>query len=107
MKISDSKKKRILMLREEGLSYDKIAKEVKVSRTSVINIIKFEETILPKPRQAWVYKICPNPRVILIHFGDKAKWAKCVVKAGIFNTPGKPLQVKKVETTDEELYRQI
>jgi predicted transcriptional regulator len=107
MKISDGKKKRILMLREEGLSYDKISKEVKVSRTSVIKIIKNEEAIQPQAQDAWVYKICPNPRIILIHFGNKEKWAKCVVKAGLFNVPGKPLQVKKVETTDEELYRQV
>ena len=95
------------MLREEGLSYDKIAKETKVSRTSVIKIIKSEDVTENEILDAWVYKICPNPRVIMIHFGSKQKWAKCVVKAGVFNTPGKPLKAKKVDTTDEELYRQV
>ena len=43
---------------------------------------------------AWVYKICPNLRVILIHFGDKQK-AKCVVKAGAFNIPNKPSKLER------------
>ena len=107
MKISGSKIKRVLTLREEGLSYDKIAKEVKVSSSSVIKIIKTDEKVTPREIKAWVYKLCPNPRVILIHFGNKEKWAKCVVKAGVFNLPNKPLIVTKVDTTDEELYRQI
>lgn len=107
MKISDKKKKSIFMLREEGLSYEKIAKQTKVSRSSVVNILKKELTKEPQPLDAWVYKICPNPRVIFIHFGSKERWSKCVVKAGLFNAPGKPLKVMKVETSDEELYRQV
>ena len=107
MKITDGKKKRILMLREEGLSYDKIAKEVKVSRSSVIKIVKESTNHVAKVYEAWVYKVCPNPRIILIHFGDKKNWAKCVVKAGKYNLPNKPILAKKVETTDEELYRQV
>ena len=107
MKISDNKKKRVLMLREEGLSYDKIAKEVKISRSSVIKIVKDSTNHVAKVYDAWVYKLCPNPRIILIHFGEKEKWAKCVVKAGKYNLPNKPILAKKVETTDEELYRQV
>ena len=107
MKISGSKIKRVLMLREDGLSYDKIAKDVKISRSSVIKIVKAQNHIIPKPIEAWVYKLCPNPRIILIHFGDKEKRAKCVVKAGVFNRPDKPILVKNVDTTDEELYRQV
>ena len=106
MKISDRKKKRIWMLREEGCPIQN-SKGDKRSVASVIKIIKFEESISAKVLSAWVYKIMPKSENILIHFGDKEKWAKCVVKAGIFNTPGKPLKVKKVETTDEELYRQV
>lgn len=107
MKISDSKRKRILMLREEGLSYPKIAQETKVSRSSVMKIIKEKKDSMPKVLDAWIYKICPNPNIVLIHFGDKFKWAKCVVRAGKYNQPNKPLQVRKVDTTDEELYRQV
>jgi intein-encoded DNA endonuclease-like protein len=107
MKISDNKKKQILMLREEGLSYPKIAKETRVSRSSVMKIIKEKTDSIPKVLDAWIYKICPNPNIVLIHFGDKYKWAKCVVKAGGHHHPSKPLKVREVDTTDEELYRQF
>lgn len=107
MKITGTKIEKVLALRKEGLSYDKIAKQTKISRSSVIKIVKTEKKDEDRVIDAWVYKDCPNPRLILIHFGDKEKWAKCVVKAGRYNLQGKPLQVRKIETTDEELYRQV
>ena len=42
-RISDQKKTKVLELRATGLSYDKIAKETKVSRSSVIKIIRQNE----------------------------------------------------------------
>ena len=79
MKISDQKKAKVLELRATGLSYDKIAKE-KVSRSSVIKIIKSKEradikegmirqsTDNPLPDDtidAKVKKPCINPRLII------------------------------------------
>ena len=57
--------------------------------------------------EAWIFKLCPNPRVIFIHFGDKDKWAKCVVRAEKNHRQNMKIEVKRVETTDEELYRQV
>lgn len=107
VKISGTKIEKIQKLRSEGKSYAEIAKQTKVSRSSVINIIKRQKKDEDSITNAWVYKTCPNPRLVLIHFGDKSKWAKCVVKAGAYNIPNKSLRVTKIKTTDEDLYRQL
>ena len=105
MKISDRKKESILVKRNQGFSYARIAKEAKVSRSSVIRIIK-EHAIQDLPIEAKVLKVCPNPRLIMIYFGDdKSKTAKCVVRIGLNYPTGKPIQVKRVETSEEPLYR--
>lgn len=52
---------KVLALRKEGLSYDKIAKQTKISRSSVIKIVKTEKKDEDRVIDAWVYKDCPNP----------------------------------------------
>ena len=105
MKITQEIKNQVLAKREQGFSYAKIVKATGISRSSVINIIK-QHQVEDHPIEAKVLKPCPNPRIILIYFGDKKEnFAKCVVRAGMNYPPGKPLTVKKVDTSEEELYR--
>ena len=119
-RISDQKKTKVLELRATGLSYDKIAKQTKVSRSSVIKIIKSKEqadikegmirqsTDNPLPDDtidAKVKKPCINPRLIIIHFDEIEDDAKCIVRPG-FNYPrGMNLKVKRVVESEEPLYR--
>lgn len=105
MKINDEIKQTVLSRREQGISYSKIAKEVGISRTSVIRIIK-DDIAEDRPIEAKVKKLCPNPRIILIYFNDVVEDdAKCVVRPGMNYPSGKTIQVKKVETSEEPLYR--
>ena len=105
MKITDEIKEQVLANREQGFSYAKIAKATGISRSSVITIIK-DHQIKDLPIHAKVLKICPNPRIILIYFGDqKENFAKCVIRAGMNYPQGKSLEVKKVDTSAEPLYR--
>lgn len=104
-KISDETKNKILELRSEGLSYAQIVKRVEVSRSSVISIIK-NNKVTDQPMVAKVKKPCPNPRIIIIYFNDVVEDdAKCVVRPGMNYPRGKTLLVKKVETSEEPLYR--
>ena len=105
MKITEEIKKDILEKRNQGFSYARIVKDSGVSRTSVIKIVK-DHQIQDLPVKAKVLKGCPNPRIILIYFGDqKENFAKCVVRAGMNYPAGKVLEVKKVDTSAEPLYR--
>jgi orotate phosphoribosyltransferase-like protein len=104
-KIDDQTKTKVLELRSQGLSYAQIVKAVDISRTSVINIIK-KNKITDLPIEAKVKKPCPNPRLIIIYFNDVVEDdAKCVVRPGMNYPRGKTLLVKKVETSEEPLYR--
>ncbi len=95
----------MLELRSKGLSYNQIVKEVGISRTSVIRIIK-DYIAEDRPIEAKVKKPCPNPRIIMIYFNDVVEDdAKCVVRPGMNYPSGKTIQVKKVETSEEPLYR--
>ena len=105
MKITDDIKEQVLANREQGSSYAKIAKATGISRSSVISIIKNHQ-VQNLPIQAKVKKLCPNPRLIIIYFNDVLEDdAKCVVRPGINYQTGKTLEVKKVETSEEPLYR--
>lgn len=105
VKITDQIKAAVLEKRKLGFSYSRIVKEVGISQSSVIRIIK-EGIAEDLPIQAKVKKLCPNPRLIIIYFNDvKEDDAKCVVRPGINYQIGKTLEVKKVETSEEPLYR--
>ena len=69
-KITDKIKKEIVQLRAEGLSYPKIGKRVDLSVTSVSKVVK-EHRIKDEPIEATIMKPCPNPRIIMIYFGEK------------------------------------
>ncbi len=105
MKITNKIKSKVIELRNNGLSYSKIVKQTGVSKTSVIRIIKEIENI-DKPILAKVKKPCPNPRLIIIYFKDVLEDdAKCVIRPGMNYPRGKTIEVKKVETSEEPLYR--
>ena len=102
--IPESTRKKVVELRREGLSYAKIAKQTKISQTSVIKIIK-KAQLRNDPIVAKVKKTCPNPRLIIIHFDKVEDDAKCIVRPGINYPRGKTLLVKKVPESAEPLYR--
>ncbi len=105
MRITKEKKEEILQLRATGLSYGKIVKETGVSRTSVIKIIKSVASS-NEPIEAKIKKPCINPRLVMIYFNDEIENdAKCIIQAGLNYPQGKTIQVKKVETSEEPLYR--
>ena len=107
MKITEKIKDLVNQLRAEGLSYAKIAKATKISKTTVVRIVK-ENRAKNDPIEARVLKPCPNPRIILIYFEeDKTNFAKCVARIDRNYPPGRPLLVKKVETSEEPLYRPV
>ena len=108
MKLTPIIRKKVLLLREEGLSYAKIAKRTKISRSSVIKIVKDSKPIEAQTLDAKVLKLCPNPRVLIIYFEDnKDDWHKCVVRADGNYRRGLSIKVKPVETTNEKMYRQV
>ena len=105
VKITDQTKTAVLEKRKQGYSYSRIVKEVGISQSSVIRIIK-EAVVEDLPIQAKVKKLCPNPRLIIIYFNDvKEDDAKCVVRPGMNYQTGKIIEVKKVDTSAEPLYR--
>jgi DNA invertase Pin-like site-specific DNA recombinase len=105
MRITKEKKEQILQLRATGLSYAQIVNETGVGRTSVIKIVK-SEVAQNQPVEAKVKKLCPNPRLIIIYFNDDLhNDAKCIIQAGLNYPIGNKIQVRKVETSEEPLYR--
>ena len=106
-KITQEIKDMVLDLRSKDHSYGQIVKKVGISRSSVIKIIK-SEVVLDQPIEAKVKKPCPNPRLIIIYFDDVFENdAKCIIRPGMNYPRGKTLQVKKVETSEEPLYRLV
>ena len=103
-KITDKVREDVVQLRAEGLSYPKIGKKVGLSVTSVTKIVK-EHKLKDDPIEAKILKTCPNPRIIIIYFGERENQAKCVVRVGMNYPRDKVIQVKKVETSEEPLYR--
>lgn len=111
-KITPKKRQQIIDHWKDGLSYTKVAKATKVSLSTARKVIsehkQTTEPTLDYPIKAQILKPCFNPRIIMIYFNrDKTNFAKCVVKAGLNYPTGKPILVKKVETTNDELYRAI
>lgn len=105
MKITDKIRSEIIKLRDEGLSYGKIAKATGASRSSVIKVVQ-DHQIKNEPVTARVRKTFPNPRIVEIFFNEnQSDFAKCVVRAEIQYRFGQPLKVKRVELSNERLYR--
>lgn len=124
MKITPAIKNKVLQLRGEGTSYGNIAKATKISKASVINIIKArqqqsevtegtirqsnENPLLPRGTvEAKILKPCVNPRLIMIYFGEPENIAKCVVKPGMNYRRDKTIKVQRVEFNEETIYRLV
>ena len=123
MSVSEKTKERILELRAEGLTYEQIAKKVKTRKSTVGEVVRSQEsadikegmirqsTDNPLPESevfdAKILKQCINPRIILIYFGEKENRAKCVVVPGANYPRDKKVKVKRVEFSQEPLYRMI
>ena len=120
MKITEKTISKVKELRATGLSYAKIAKQTKISRSSVIKIIKSQERAdikegiirqsLDEPLpdetiEAKVKKPCVNPRLIIIYFDQIEDDAKCIVRPGHNYPRGMNLKVKRVIESEERLYR--
>jgi hypothetical protein len=111
-KITPKKRQQIIDCWKDGMSYTKVAKATKVSLSTARKVVsehkQQQEPIFDYPIKAQILKPCINPRIIMIYFeGDKSNFAKCVVKAGLNHPAGKPILVKKVETTNDQLYRAV
>ncbi len=124
MSLSEETKELVLELRDKGLTYEQIAKKVKIRKSTVGQIVRSQasadvkegmirqSTNNPLPGteilEAKILKPCVNPRIIIIYFGEKENQAKCVVTPG-YNYPyDKEIKVKKVEFSEAEpLYRII
>ena len=107
MKISGDKIDKVIKLKADGITNAKISKDLGISISSVGRILKADQKLNGEELKAWVYKLCPNPRIIFIHFGDFDNVAKCVVRANGNHFLDKPLKVKRIDTSDEELFREI
>lgn len=121
MKVAEKTKALVLELRAEGLTYEQIAKKVKIRKTTVGEIIRSQESAdikegmirqstdnpLPESQvhDAKILKQCINPRIIMIYFGEKENQAKCVVIPGLNYPRDKEIKVKRVEFSEEPLYR--
>lgn len=104
MKITEKVREQVVALRAEGLSYPKIGKKVGLGVTSVTKIVK-EHQLANDPIEAKVLKPCINPRLILVYFGERENFAKCIIRPGLNYPRDKILQVKRVQTSEEPLYR--
>ena len=122
MSVSKETKEQVLELRDEGLTYEQIAKKVKIRKSTVGQIVRSQGAADVKKRMtpqstenplpefeildAKILKPCVNPRIIMIYFGERENQAKCVVTPG-YNYPyDKEIKVKKVEFSEAEpLYR--
>jgi len=103
-RIPESTRKKAAELRREGLSYAKIAKRTKISMTSVIKIIK-EDQVQNDPVEAQVKKMCPNPRLMIIYFGQIENDAKCIIRQNDNYPLDSSVMVKRVLESEEPLYR--
>jgi hypothetical protein len=106
----------IVMLRQAGETWPKIAKAVGFSRATVLKVYKeelakkdppaVEEVEKPKWEKARVLSKVPNPRLMRIYFEDRDEVGICV-KRPQDNHPAKSqILVKKVDG-EEKLYRLV
>ena len=107
-------KERIRELRRGGMSWTRLARETGVSRSTCQGVVK--ASVEPPPpaevppgevREGRILKPCPNPRIVMIYFGERRdpEIAKLVVKLGFNCTPNAPVRVVRVEGNDDDLYR--
>lgn len=112
-KVMPEHRKQIVLLREAGETWPKIAKAVGFSRATVQRVYKEEKEELPviedtKPKyeKARVLSMVPNPRLMRIYFEDREEIGICVKRPQDNHPPKSQILVKKVEG-EEKLYRLV
>ena len=104
----------VVLMRETGTSWPKIAKATGIPRSTCISIFQRESRVIKEPEpepveppkdgveEAFVLKHVPNPRLMLIAFPDREGFARCVKRAEENRPIKSKLFVKRVE---DDLYR--
>jgi predicted transcriptional regulator len=114
-KVMPGHRNQIVLLRQAGETWPKIAKAVGFSRATVQKVYKEEkekeelpviEDTKPKYEKARVLSMVPNPRLMRIYFEDREEIAICVKRPQDNHPPKSQLLVKKVEG-EEKLYRLV
>jgi hypothetical protein len=114
-KVMPRHRNQIVLLREAGETWPKIAKAVGFSRATVQRVYKEEkekeelpviEDTKPKYEKARVLSMVPNPRLMRIYFEDREGIGICVKRPQDNHPPKSQILVKKVEG-EEKLYRLV
>ena len=112
-KVMPGHRNQIVLLRQAGETWPKIAKAVGFSRATVQKVYKEEKEELPviedtKPKyeKARVLSMVPNPRLMRIYFEDREGVGICVKRPQDNHPPKSQILVKKVEG-EEKLYRLV
>ncbi len=106
--MTEEQEDEIMNLREEGVSWKEVAKRTGIPRSTCQGVVKrlTSRATGLEVRDARILKPCPNPRILIIYFGDRkdGDMAKMVTKPWLNNRPGARVKVVKVEGEDG-LYR--
>lgn len=112
-KVMPRHRNQIVLLRQAGETWPKIAKAVGLSRSTVQKVYKEEkekipviEDTKPKYEKARVLSMVPNPRLMRIYFEDREEVGICVKRPQDNHPPKSQILVKKVEG-EEKLYRLV
>ena len=115
-KVMPGHRNQIVLLRQAGETWPKIAKAVGFSRSTVQKVYKEEqakqeeipvvEEVKPTWEKARVLSMVPNPRLMRIYFEDREEIGICVKRPQDNHPPKSQILVKKVEG-EEKLYRLV
>ena len=114
-KVMPGHRNQIVILRELGETWPKIAKVVGFSRATVQKVYKEEvakeappviKEEKPRYEKARVLSMVPNPRLMRIYFENRDEIGVCVKRPQDNHPPKSQIIVKKVEG-NEELYRLV
>ena len=116
-KVMPGHRNQIVLLREAGETWPKIAKAVGFSRSTVQKVYKEEQAkkeeeipVVEEVKPAWekarVLSMVPNPRLMRIYFEDRDEIGVCVKRPQDNHPPKSQILVKKVEG-EEKLYRLV
>ena len=114
-KVMPGHRNQIVLLRQAGETWPKIAKAVGFSRATVQKVYKEEvakeappviEETKPQWEKARVLSMVPNPRLMRIYFEDRDVIGVCVKKPNYNHPPKSEIIVKKVDG-EEKLYRLV
>ena len=114
-KVMPGHRNQIVLLRQAGETWPKIAKAVGFSRATVQKVYKEElakeappviKETKPQWEKARVLSMVPNPRLMRIYFEDRDEIGVCVKKPNYNHPPKSEIIVKKVDG-EEKLYRLV